>query len=243
MRHLKIRDDDINAFSKVEIEGLHSINRDIDLVTHPLDDVFQDDPITRFVFDDEYVFHDIEPLSGPLGGEGGWVNMLLLNDATEIRVRASVLVGHFRPVVGRLPLVEGERRCKRDGGCRFPGCGLRFCDAHHIKHWADGGETRLDNLVLLCRRHHRAVHEEGFGVEMVEDGEGGVARGGVRFHWPDGRPFPNVPPAPRLPDHPVRALEAENGRLGIDIDPETTTPRWNGERLDLGWAIHTLWKP
>ncbi len=38
----------------------------------------------------------------------------------------------------------------RDGGCRFPGCGLTFCDAHHVEHWADGGETKLDNLVLLC---------------------------------------------------------------------------------------------
>jgi 5-methylcytosine-specific restriction endonuclease McrA len=50
----------------------------------------------------------------------------------------------------------------RDAGCRFPGCGLRFCDAHHVKHLADGGETRLDNLVLLCRRHHRTVRGEGF---------------------------------------------------------------------------------
>ncbi|HET9768137.1 MAG TPA: DUF222 domain-containing protein, partial [Thermoanaerobaculia bacterium] len=47
----------------------------------------------------------------------------------------------------------------RDRGCRFPGCGLRLCDAHHVEHWADGGRTKLDNLVLLCRRHHRAVHE------------------------------------------------------------------------------------
>jgi 5-methylcytosine-specific restriction endonuclease McrA len=39
----------------------------------------------------------------------------------------------------------------RDAGCRFPGCGLKFCDAHHIDHWADGGETKLDNLILLCR--------------------------------------------------------------------------------------------
>ena len=130
----------------------------------------------------------------------------------------------------------------RDGGCRFPGCGLRFCDAHHIKHWSDGGETRVDNLVLLCRRHHRAVHEEGFRVEIVGNAEGGGDRG-VRFYWPDGRPFPDVPPAPTLPDDPVRALEAENGRLGIRVDPETTTPYWNGARFDLGWAIHMLWRP
>ena len=48
----------------------------------------------------------------------------------------------------------------RDRRCRFPGCGNRRVDAHHIRHWADVGRTALDNLVLLCRRHHRAVHEE-----------------------------------------------------------------------------------
>ena len=52
----------------------------------------------------------------------------------------------------------------RDRGCRFPGCGLRFTDAHHIVHWADGGETKLHNTVLLCRRHHRRVHEGGYQV-------------------------------------------------------------------------------
>lgn len=145
----------------------------------------------------------------------------------------------------------------RDGGCRFPGCGNRFCDAHHIKHWADDGETRLDNLVLLCRRHHRAVHEEGFRVEFVGDAEGaggdgredgdgrggGAARGGVRFYWPDGQPFPDVPPASKLPDDPLRALEAEHSRLGIRVDPDATTPLWNGEPLDVGYAIHTLRRP
>ena len=48
---------------------------------------------------------------------------------------------------------------ERDRGCRFPGCASRFTEAHHVRHWADGGETRLSNLLLLCRRHHRAVHE------------------------------------------------------------------------------------
>jgi hypothetical protein len=68
----------------------------------------------------------------------------------------------------------------RDGGCRFPGCGLRFTEAHHLVHWADGGETTLDNLVLLCRFHHRRVHEDGFGVRRGPDG-------GVRFVDPKGR--------------------------------------------------------
>ena len=54
----------------------------------------------------------------------------------------------------------------RDKGCRFPGCtNTRFVDGHHIRHWADGGETSLDNLVLLCRHHHHLVHEGGFACE------------------------------------------------------------------------------
>jgi hypothetical protein len=71
----------------------------------------------------------------------------------------------------------------RDRGCRFPGCGLRFTDAHHLKHWADGGKTSLANAVLLCRFHHRLVHEGGWSVEWW--GEGRPAffdpRGGTHF--------------------------------------------------------------
>ncbi len=50
------------------------------------------------------------------------------------------------------------------GQCQFPGCESRRCDAHHVEHWADGGATRLQNLVLACRFHHRALHEGGFRV-------------------------------------------------------------------------------
>jgi len=60
----------------------------------------------------------------------------------------------------------------RDGGCRFPGCtNTRFVDGHDIEHWADGGETSLDNLVLLCRHHHHLVHEGGFACEKTGAGE------------------------------------------------------------------------
>jgi hypothetical protein len=58
----------------------------------------------------------------------------------------------------------------RDRQCRFPGCQARRCDAHHVDHWADGGATRLDNLLLLCRRHHRLVHEGGVTVAIDVDG-------------------------------------------------------------------------
>ncbi|MGH7390999.1 MAG: DUF222 domain-containing protein, partial [Candidatus Rokuibacteriota bacterium] len=68
----------------------------------------------------------------------------------------------------------------RDRGCRFPGCGARFGQGHHIRHWANGGPTTLSNLALLCRRHHRAVHEEGYQLDRQPDGE-------FRFRRPDGR--------------------------------------------------------
>jgi len=67
----------------------------------------------------------------------------------------------------------------RDGGCAFPTCDRphAWCDAHHVVHWADGGETKLSNLILLCRPHHRLAHL-GFSVEMIS--------GQVTFRRPDG---------------------------------------------------------
>jgi hypothetical protein len=83
----------------------------------------------------------------------------------------------------------------RDKCCRFPGCANhRFTEGHHHKHWADGGETKLSNVLLLCKRHHRLVHEGGYGVERDSAGT-------FRFTRPDGtvlRPAP-PPPPPRAP--------------------------------------------
>jgi hypothetical protein len=72
----------------------------------------------------------------------------------------------------------------RDRGCRFPGCHrTRFVDVHHIHHWADGGETSLYNLVLLCTHHHRLLHEGGFAIRRDAQGE-------LYFRRPDGRVIP-----------------------------------------------------
>jgi hypothetical protein len=60
----------------------------------------------------------------------------------------------------------------RDGGCVFPGCDRPqdWCEAHHLRHWAHGGPTDLANLALLCRAHHRAVHEGGWRLQPDPDG-------------------------------------------------------------------------
>ncbi len=59
----------------------------------------------------------------------------------------------------------------RDRHCQFPGCSQdKYVEGHHIVHWANGGKTKLDNLVLLCGRHHRAVHELGYQIRRVNHG-------------------------------------------------------------------------
>ena len=121
----------------------------------------------------------------------------------------------------------------RDRSCRFPGCHGRFCQAHHIRHWAQGGPTTLSNLVLLCRRHHRAVHEEGYQVDRQPDGE-------LRFRRPDGRVIPNVPSPPEAPTDPVGTVKTQNEAAGIVMNARTATPGWQGERLDVGYAIDVL---
>ena len=131
----------------------------------------------------------------------------------------------------------------RDGGCRFPGCGRsRYVHAHHIKHWADGGETKLDNLVTLCSQHHRQVHEGGYGVR--------IHKGEIEFTRPDGSV---IPPA-GLPHGKcfrgnifatsgLQRLKSFNAARGLDIDAQTARCGWDGERMDYDIAIdHLCWK-
>jgi hypothetical protein len=104
-------------------------------------------------------------------------------DASLTRV---VLSGRSEPLdVGRrTPVIPPAMRravIVRDRRCRFPGCDRphTWCDAHHVVHWADGGPTAVQNLLLLCRRHHRKVHErDGFRLELLD--------GRPAFRRPDG---------------------------------------------------------
>ena len=117
----------------------------------------------------------------------------------------------------------------RDRGCRFPGCGLRFTDAHHVRHWADGGPTRLENLVLLCRRHHRAVHEEGFRVELA-------AGDRANFYDKRGLPIPEMAPPANPGEHPVEALIRQNRLRGVEPSGWESSARFKRE-TDVPWAI------
>jgi 5-methylcytosine-specific restriction endonuclease McrA len=121
----------------------------------------------------------------------------------------------------------------RDRGCRFPGCGVRIGEGHHIRHWARGGPTTLSNLAMLCRRHHRAVHEEGFEIEREGDGA-------LVFRRPNGWLLPDVPDPPVVPLDPTDVLREENIVLGLSLGPHTMTPGWLGERLDVAYAIDVL---
>jgi hypothetical protein len=120
----------------------------------------------------------------------------------------------------------------RDGGCRFPGCThRRYVDAHHIEHWADGGQTKLSNLVTLCRLHHRLVHEGEITIETR-------AGGGWRFLHPDGRHFEVI--RCTTPPYEGDELEHTHTALGISIDRDTAASRWRGERMDYDLGVWVL---
>jgi hypothetical protein len=110
----------------------------------------------------------------------------------------------------------------RDKRCRFPGCSARRCDAHHIEHWADGGPTALDNLVLLCRRHHRLVHEGGYELELIA--------GELTFIRPNGYP---IAPAPALSSGGALVVDPGIGARSLRV--------WDGAGFDVGNAIDVLW--
>jgi hypothetical protein len=117
------------------------------------------------------------------------------------------------------PAIRRALNARDRGGCRFPGCTFkRYVDGHHVKHWAQGGETKLGNLVTLCRFHHRQVHEGRVAVSVLDDGA-------FRFTRPDGRSLDSPAPV------------ASEWEPEIRITPSTAVTSWQGESLDVGYAV------
>jgi hypothetical protein len=121
----------------------------------------------------------------------------------------------------------------RDRGCAFPGCPhTRFLHAHHIKHWLHGGETSIENTVLVCSCHHHLLHEGGWTISR--DAEGSFV-----FHSPSGLAFAQNPRRERVEDIEgwMRAWADEHS---LELGPEVNMPLWDGSKPDYDMAIGWL---
>jgi hypothetical protein len=110
----------------------------------------------------------------------------------------------------------------RDGdGCQFPGCThTRYLHAHHVRHWLHGGRTDVDNLILICSFHHRAIHDHGYRIRWVAER--------WEFRRPDNTPIPS----PAALTGNTESLIEVHTRARLQIDHTTLTPHWEGDRLD-----------
>ncbi len=158
----------------------------------------------------------------------------LLCDAAVVRVvedaRGSLLDVGRRTRSIPTPIKRALRA--RDGGCRFPGCGRQRTDGHHIVRWSKGGATSLGNLVSLCRRHHRFVHEAGWRIETSE-------RGGLRFCDTFGSYVPTHDVRGVIHGDAIEVLRADLADAGINIDASTAHPHSMGTP-DYGAAVEAL---
>ena len=190
-----------------------------------------------------------EQLEGGRDGVGGF-----LRDGTPVSVavaralaadgaRVDVSVGAEGELlsVGRrtrsIPAAVSRALWLRDGGCRVPGCGRkRHLHAHHVKEWADGGETRLSNLLLVCSTHHRLVHE---GRLRISAGEASAEA--HRFEVLDelGRAMPWVP-AMKTEASDLDALEEWLENEGVSVAAAVSEPKWDGSGLRLGEAVSVM---
>jgi len=199
----------------------------------------QDEPVSGTRAERYQVVLHVEAASLSADGEPGRAE---LEDGTRVSAETCRRVACDTGVVAVLHAPDGSvldvgRRRRtippalrralevRDRGCRFPGCGSRFTDAHHVRHWADGGVTSLQNTILLCRHHHRLVHEEGFRVEL-NDWPGGRPT----FYDRRGHPVPEAPPLQTRP-HTVDELILENQRHGASPGFATCGARYRSDDL------------
>jgi Domain of unknown function (DUF222)/HNH endonuclease len=124
----------------------------------------------------------------------------------------------LRELLGTL---DGER-------CRFPGCTRRKnLHAHHVLYWSDGGRTDLDNLVLVCARHHTLIHTQGFALRLHPDRR-------LDVHTPDGAAILHHPA------HPWGDPAALAHGRAQHIAPDTLQPEHAVDRIDLGYVVNVL---
>ena len=124
----------------------------------------------------------------------------------------------------------------RDKTCRFPGCcESRYVDAHHIRHWADGGETSLDNLVTLCRYHHRQLHRGSYRISVDKTAAGQE----LTFSTPSGRTI-EVSHFPQFPDVSAETSRGVLAVIAPKVNATTAVTRWQGEDCDYGMAVEAL---
>jgi hypothetical protein len=125
----------------------------------------------------------------------------------------------------------------RDGTrCTWPGCACRSKEIHHVEHWANGGETVLQNLTSTCAFHHHLIHEGGARVEALPDG-------GFRYFWPNGTEAVAAPPRPELAVTGAWRMAMQFVPRGVEIGPETGRPTWMGERADYDFMGDVLRRP
>ena len=166
----------------------------------------------------------LDPAGGPHLEDGSRVAAetarRLACDASVVTVRRR---GKDVEVQGRTRTVPPRLRRAleiRDRGCRFPGCGCRFTEPHHIVPWFLGGPTRLDNLVLLCATHHVLLHHGGFRLEKDPDRPGRSL-----FYSPEGVPIPEAPPRMSVD--------------GVPLGGKLRAPRWE-EDVPLAFYLRAL---
>jgi hypothetical protein len=182
-----------------------------------------------------------EQLEHGSGGVGGF-----LRDGTPVPLHAArmlacdsaridVVVGEHGELldVGRstrsIPSAIGRALWLRDGGCRVPGCGRKqHLHAHHIQGWAEGGPTRLSNLVLVCPGHHRMIHE-GTLCAAVQNGK-------LVFSDKSGRNIPATP-CSAATGRDLEELELFLRDADLHIDPSLTAPKWDGAPMNLADSL------
>jgi hypothetical protein len=198
--------------------------------------------------------------------DGRW---LMPNAARRLACDAGLLVVQEDEVgnvldIGRktriIPPAMSRALALRDGGCQFPGCcESRYTEGHHIKHWADGGETKLDNLVTLCRYHHRDLHKGSFFLSVKPQAQvlaGKEPKDDKPVRFVERLCFSKADryfdaPFNRSEDFVIAANPAKftcaccdfselEKSLPSGIDEKTAVTKWTGESMDVGMAIDGL---